>query len=153
MAKKLKLVFTIPFLLVGLITFANINDDIQRKQAQERRELELEKTLKEQSILKSKQQTTSPNITKDTINDSDRCILIKQINTSEQLLVDESVIDNLKSNYQDRCLSVKQINHFITALQNLYRDNGFITTKVGLSIPQTRLKEGILDVSIQVGFC
>jgi hypothetical protein len=39
-----------------LIAMADINDDIQRKQAQDRRQLELEKSLKERFKLKTKQQ-------------------------------------------------------------------------------------------------
>jgi hypothetical protein len=30
-----------------------------------------------------------------------------------------------------------------------YQDNGFITTKVGLRVPQTKLKEAILDIGIK----
>jgi hypothetical protein len=37
-------------LFTSLIAMADINDDIQRKQAQDRRQLELEKSLKEQYL-------------------------------------------------------------------------------------------------------
>jgi hemolysin activation/secretion protein len=38
---------------------------------------------------------------------------------------------------------------WLILLQNIYQDNGFITTKVGLRVPQTKLKEGILDIGIK----
>lgn len=152
MAKKLKTAIITAALLVSLTVIADINDDIQRKQAEERRELELEKALKEQFMLKRKQQTIIANTHKNTITDSDKCIYIKQINTTKQSLIDEFVIDNLKAKYEDRCLSIKQINDFVIALQEIYQNRGFVTTKTGLSVPQTRLKQGVLDVSIRVGF-
>jgi hemolysin activation/secretion protein len=40
----------------------------------------------------------------------------------------------------------------IKKLQNIYQDNGFVSTKVGLSVPQTKLQQGILDISIKTGF-
>ncbi|WP_277621615.1 POTRA domain-containing protein, partial [Bathymodiolus azoricus thioautotrophic gill symbiont] len=59
---------------------------------------------------------------------------------------------DLKQKYQGRCLGVKQINQLIKELQNIYQDNGFVTSKVGFSVPQTKLKQGILDISIKIGF-
>jgi FtsH-binding integral membrane protein len=41
MIKKLKIVFILLNLFTSLIVMADINDDIQRKQAQDRRQLEL----------------------------------------------------------------------------------------------------------------
>lgn len=152
MAKKLKTVIITAALLVSLTVIADINDDIQRKQAEERRELALEKALKEQFMLKRKQQTIIANTHKNTIAESGKCIYIKQINTTKQSLIDEFVIDNLKAKYEDRCLSIKQINEFVIALQEIYQHRGFVTTKTGPSVPQTRLKQGVLDVSIRVGF-
>jgi hypothetical protein len=48
MIKKLKIVFISLNLFTSLIAMADINDDIQRKQAQDRQQLELEKSLIEQ---------------------------------------------------------------------------------------------------------
>ncbi len=45
MVKKLKVAFVSLSLLTSLVV-ADVNDDIQRKQAQDRRQLELEKSLK-----------------------------------------------------------------------------------------------------------
>jgi ABC-type polar amino acid transport system ATPase subunit len=56
MIKKLKIVFISLNLFTSLIVMADINDDIQRKQAQDRQQLELEKSLIEQLKLKTKQQ-------------------------------------------------------------------------------------------------
>jgi hypothetical protein len=51
MIKKLKIVFILLNLFTSLIVMADINDDIQRKQAQDRRQLELEKSLKERTLV------------------------------------------------------------------------------------------------------
>ncbi|CAB5505076.1 hypothetical protein AZO1586R_1862, partial [Bathymodiolus azoricus thioautotrophic gill symbiont] len=56
MVKKLKAVF-ISLSLLSSFVVADINDDIQRKQAQDRRELELKESLKERFKLQTKQQT------------------------------------------------------------------------------------------------
>jgi hypothetical protein len=45
MIKKLKIVFISLNLFTSLIAMADINDDIQRKQAQDRQQLELEKSI------------------------------------------------------------------------------------------------------------
>ncbi len=151
MANSIKIVFISLSLFTSLIVVADINDDIQRKQAQDRRQLELEKSLKERFRLKNKQQSIPTQKVKTNIIDSNKCINIKQINTPKQSLVAHQLIDSLKQKYQDRCLGVKQISQLIKELQNIYQNNGFVTTKVGLSVPQTKLKEGILDISIETG--
>jgi hemolysin activation/secretion protein len=152
MAKNIKIAFILSSLLISFVAMADINDDVQRKQAQDRRQLELENTLKERSILKNKQQTVPmSNVENNAIELDKKCIHIKQINTTKQNLIDRQLIDKIKQKYQNRCLSIKQINNFAQALQNLYQQTGFVTTKVGLSIPQTQLKAGILDISIGIG--
>ena len=151
MVKKLKVAFVSLSLLTSLVV-ADVNDDIQRKQAQDRRQLELEKSLKERLKLKTKQQVMPVQRVKTHIADSGKCINIKQINTSKQNLIDAQLIHSLKQEYQDRCLGVKQINQLIKELQNIYQNNGFVTSKVRLSVPQTKLKQGILDISIEAGF-
>jgi hemolysin activation/secretion protein len=50
----------------------------------------------------------------------------------------------LQREHQGKCLGVEQINQLIKKLQNIYQDNGFVSTKVGLSVPQTKLQQGIL---------
>ncbi|SHN92962.1 hypothetical protein BHECKSOX_1946 [Bathymodiolus heckerae thiotrophic gill symbiont] len=152
MVKKLKVVFVSLSLLISLIAAADVNDDIQRKQAQDRQQLELEKSLKEQFKLKTKQQVMPRQKIGTNIVDSSKCVNIKQINTSKQNLIDAQLIRDLKQEYQGRCLGVKQINQLIKELQNIYQNNGFVTTKVGLGVPQTKLKQGILDISIETGF-
>ncbi|CAC9598882.1 hypothetical protein BPUTSESOX_1251 [uncultured Gammaproteobacteria bacterium] len=151
MVKKLKIVF-ISLSLLSSFVVADINDDIQRKQAQDRRELELKKSLREQLKLKTKQQTILEQKVKSNIAESNKCVNIKQINISKQSLIEAQLINNLKQEYQNRCLGVKQINQLIKGLQNIYQTHGFVTSKVGLSVPQTKLKQGILDISIKIGF-
>jgi hypothetical protein len=56
MIKKLKIVFISLNIFTSLIVMADINNDIQRKQAQDRQQLELKKSLKERFKLKTKQQ-------------------------------------------------------------------------------------------------
>ena len=80
MAKSIKNVFISLSLLTSLIVMADINDDIQRKQAQDRRQLELENTLKERFRLKNEQQSIPTQNVKTNIIDSNKCINIKQIN-------------------------------------------------------------------------
>ncbi|CAC9535070.1 hypothetical protein [uncultured Gammaproteobacteria bacterium] len=151
MVKKLKAIF-ISLSLLSSFVVADINDDIQRKQAQDRRELELKESLKERFKLQTKQQTIPKQQVKAGVSDSGKCVNIKQINTSKQSLIDTQLINDLKQKHQGRCLGVKQINQLIKELQNIYQDNGFVTSKVGLSVPQTKLKQGILDISIKIGF-
>lgn len=151
MVKKLKIVF-ISLSLLSSFVVADINDDIQRKQAQDRRELELKKSLREQLKLKTKQQTILEQKVKSNIAESNKCVNIKQINISKQSLIEAQLINNLKQEYQNRCLGVKQINQLIKGLQNIYQTHGFVTSKVGLSVPQIKLKQGILDISIKIGF-
>lgn len=152
MIKKLKIVFILLNLFTSLIVMADINDDIQRKQAQDRRQLELEKSLKERFKLKTKQQVMPRQEVKPYIAGLRKCINIKQINTSKQNLIDTQLVNDFKQEHQGKCLGVEQIHQLIKKLQNIYQDNGFVSTKVGLSVPQTKLQQGILDISIKTGF-
>ena len=152
MIKKIKIVFISLNLFTSLIAMADINDDIQRKQAQDRRQLELEKSLKERFKLKTKQQVMPRQEVKPYIADLRKCINIKQINTSKQNLIDTQLVNDFKQEHQGKCLGVEQIYQLIKELQNIYQDNGFVSTKVGLSVPQTKLQQGILDISIKTGF-
>jgi hemolysin activation/secretion protein len=99
MVKKLKAVFISLSLLSGFVV-ADINDDIQRKQAQDRRELELKESLKERFKLQTKQQTIPKQQVKAGVSDSGKCVNIKQINTSKQSLIDTQLINALKQKYQ-----------------------------------------------------
>jgi hemolysin activation/secretion protein len=96
MVKKLKAIFISLSLLSGFVV-ADINDDIQRKQAQDRRELELKESLKERFKLQTKQQTIPKQQVKAGVSDSGKCVNIKQINTSKQSLIDTQLINDLSN--------------------------------------------------------
>ena len=78
MVKKLKAIF-ISLSLLSSFVVADINDDIQRKQAQDRRELELKESLKERFKLQTKQQTIPKQQVKAGVSDSGKCVNIKQM--------------------------------------------------------------------------
>lgn len=108
MVKKLKVVFVSLSLLISLIAAADVNDDIQRKQAQDRQQLELEKSLKEQFKLKTKQQVMPRQKIGTNIVDSSKCVNIKQINTSKQNLIDAQLIRDLSKNIKAGVLALSK---------------------------------------------
>jgi hypothetical protein len=75
-------------ILIDILQLFNqlINLLYTRKQAQDRQQLELKKSLKERFKLKTKQQVMPRQEVKPYIADLRKCINIKQINTSKQNL-------------------------------------------------------------------
>jgi hypothetical protein len=99
-----EIVFISLNLFTSLIAMADINDDIQRKQAQDRQQLELEKSLIEQLKLKTKQQVMPRQEVKPYIADLRKCINIKQINTSKQNLIDTQLVNDFKQSNTKRLI-------------------------------------------------
>ena len=56
-------------------------------------------------------------------------------------------VNKIKKNYENKELSIEEINKFVADVSNLYLREGYISTRVMLSVPQN-LKSGKLKVEI-----
>lgn len=151
--KFITFIFIVLFFNIAFIFAAeNISDKIIREQTQEKIKLERERQLQEKQQIKQKTIVDVKPKPSKQITKSKNCIKIKKINTSQFDLVKGSLIEHIKRNYENKCLYNTDMAKFIDKLVRLHQTQGFVTTKIGLKLPQQKLKQGILEVGLQKGF-
>ena len=146
-------IFAVLALTIGLIGAAEetISDEIMRRQSQQQQESDRVRQLEEQQLLKQKNTSVEPTDLPPIIAEDGKCIDIQIIDTSNFDLVSRSAIDSITQAYQNRCLSTADMSALVNELSKLYHNQGLITTRVGLVLPQTKLKQGVLMLSLQKG--
>ena len=79
------------------------------------------------------------------------CINIKKIEFEGNAEVCTKCIDATVAKYINQCLSLPQIDAMMLDITNLYINEGFVTSRAYMSMPQTKLKEGVLEIKIIEG--
>ena len=124
---------------------------IQRQQIEQQRQIQREQSLETQQRLDRPLSLGNDTWTDTAVDDQTACVLIKQIEPAEFTHLTHRQRQTLIEPYQNRCLTMKAIQQLIEAVMRYYQTQGWITTQVGLAMPQNKLKQNILVLSIHEG--
>jgi hemolysin activation/secretion protein len=80
-----------------------------------------------------------------------RCVEIKQIAFGGNTILSDRRVRGITAKYENRCLTVDEINAMLNDITNVYIEKGYATSRAFMQMPQTRLKDGILDIYIIEG--
>jgi hemolysin activation/secretion protein len=82
---------------------------------------------------------------------SGACVEIRALEYSGNTVVSDRALNNLTARYAGRCLSIGEINALLQEITNAYIDAGYVTSRAFLTMPQPRLREGVLELKIIEG--
>jgi hemolysin activation/secretion protein len=80
-----------------------------------------------------------------------KCVEIKQIAFGGNTILSNRAVRRITAQYENRCLRVDEINAMLNDITNAYIEKGYATSRAFMQMPQTRLKDGILDIHIIEG--
>ena len=148
MTKLLTYIFIFLFTFTSLVK-AQVSSQIQRQQQQlidagfQRQELE-------RALRKTPTPTSSYMQSLPEKSTSTRCVDIREIDVDSNTKISTTRIKKIAQPYLNKCLTVDDINKILNTVTNAYIDAGYITSGAYLINPQTKLKDGILQVKIYV---
>ena len=102
------------------------NHEIRIKQGQDRLRDQVEPLLERQHIFLQKDYAVKTDASK---RDDEHCFAIKTINVTGVTVFNAGDINQITRPYLNQCLGLGKINGSITALSNLYLDNGYVTSR------------------------
>lgn len=79
------------------------------------------------------------------------CVNIRKILFTGNSKVSDWSIKRITKQYKDTCMSLPQINQMLNKITDLYIEKGYITSRAYMTMPQKRLKRGILEIKIVEG--
>ena len=79
------------------------------------------------------------------------CVEIQRIDITGLMPLSSKRLQTLKAPYLNTCLPLARLPLLVEALSEAYFAAGFVTSRVGLPMPQTRLSEGILAIGVEEG--
>lgn len=82
---------------------------------------------------------------------SKTCAQINKILYDGNHKIPNKKIDTVTAKYIGKCLSVEEINLLLQEITNLYLDQGYVTSRAFMLMPQKRIKEGTLELKIIEG--
>lgn len=123
-----------------------IQQEQQRLIEQEFRQQQLQNALKrpQKKEAPTKEIETEPDLVKS-------CVNIKKIEFSGNDKIDSKVINKAIESYRGTCVSLPEINNMLNQITNLYIEKGYISSRAFMTMPQKRIKEGILEIKIVEG--
>ncbi len=121
-------------------------DQIQRQDDQRRRALERERRLQQMEPPKPEEDDPPE---EEQQGDPDRCVNVKRIDLKGATLLAEVDVNRTKSGFEGRCLNVAEIDALLAAINGLYRDAGFVTSRAYLE--QQDLSDGVLQITVLEG--
>ena len=139
-------------LLISTNVLAQINpiDRIQNNQQrlidEEFRRRELDNALRQPTVEKA--------ITKTSENEdmpAGGCINIKKMEITGNDTICTNCIDEASADYIGKCLTLVDIDKMLQDITNYYIKKGYITSRAYMSMPQNRIKDGILEIKIIEG--
>jgi hemolysin activation/secretion protein len=145
----LLLLLCLLFPLIAPATPLDQHEHIQREQQRlleiERRKQELEQIMKRPAGEDLKQEQTT------LVPEGGACININELALEGNTVFSAAEIDVVFAPYRGQCLTLAQIGALLQDITNLYIEKGYITSRAFMVMPQNRLQEGILEVSIVEG--
>lgn len=149
MTKLLTYIFILFFAFTSLVK-AQVSSQIQRHQQNlidaGFQKQELDRAIKQTPVSAPKFTQTKPQSTK-----SSKCVDIKTVEFDGNTKISTVRIKKIAKPYLNKCLKVEEINKLLNTITNAYIDKGFITSGAYLKTPQTKTKEGILQIKIIEG--
>ena len=82
---------------------------------------------------------------------SGNCVQINQVIFDGNTKISDRAIRRIIGRYQNRCLFIEEINTLLNDITNLYLERGYATSRAYMEMPQTRLRDGILEIRIVEG--
>ena len=145
----MKKVFLVIFVFCARAVFSQTPEQIQRSQQQlidaGFRKQELERAISKPSTQQPQQhEETAPQT-------SSHCVQINSIEFDGNTKLSNGKIKKLAKPFLNKCLAVDEINKLLNTITNAYIDKGYITSGAYLKTPQTKTKEGILQIKIIEG--
>jgi hemolysin activation/secretion protein len=121
---------------------------IQQNQLQDSlREQELEQATKPPSSAK----ITLPTPSAPKPSASQACLDIAEIKYEGNSVISNRTLKKITQAYTHKCLSISQINTLLKDITNVYMDAGYVTSRAFMVMPQTELKQKILQIKIVEG--
>ena len=149
MTKLLTYIFIFLFTFTSSVK-AQVSSQIQRQQQQlidaGFQKQELDRALRKTPTLTSSYMQSLPEQ-----SPSARCVDIREIEVDGNTKISTTRIKKIAQPYLNKCLTVDDINKILNTITNAYIDAGYITSGAYLINPQTKLKDGILQVKIVEG--
>lgn len=128
-----------------------VEQEQQRIQQEQQRILEQERLRREveQAIKRPPAEEKAPEAPAKP--DEGPCIEINSLDLGGNTVLLTQELDDAFARYRGQCLSIARINALLQDITNLYLNSGYITSRAFMSMPQNRLKEGVLEVRIVEG--
>lgn len=126
---------------------ARIQNEQQRLIEEEFRRQELERALKRPTV---EAPETTP-VEKEPEISPTACVNIKTIEYDGNEALKNKEINKILKKYTNKCLNLPQIDAMLMDITNLYISKGYVTSRAFMTMPQKRLKQGILDIKIIEG--
>lgn len=79
------------------------------------------------------------------------CVNIRKIMFTGNSEISDWSIKQITKQYKGTCMSLPQINQMLNKITDLYIEKGYITSRAYMTMPQKRLKRGILEIKIVEG--
>lgn len=79
------------------------------------------------------------------------CVNVKEIEFSGNTKFSKCEINKAIAQYKNTCMGLPQINEMLNTITNLYIEKGYISSRAFMTMPQKRIKEGILEIKIVEG--
>lgn len=79
------------------------------------------------------------------------CVNIRKIMFTGNSEISDWSIKRITKQYKGTCMSLPQINQMLNKITDLYIEKGYITSRAYMTMPQKRLKRGILEIKIVEG--
>lgn len=79
------------------------------------------------------------------------CVNIRKIMFTGNSEISDWSIKRITKQYKGTCMSLLQINQMLNKITDLYIEKGYITSRAYMTMPQKRLKRGILEIKIVEG--
>jgi hemolysin activation/secretion protein len=140
------------YLLLTFPALAATPEQIQRQQQQD---MESQMRAQElQSIAAQSPYVTgeiTPGTTAPVTAPSGQCVEIKQIAFGGNTILSNRAVRRITAQYENRCLRVDEINTMLNDITNVYIEKGYATSRAFMQMPQTRLRDEILDIHIIEG--
>ncbi len=149
MTKLLTYIFILFFAFTSLVK-AQIPSQIQRHQ-QNLIDAGFQRQELDRAINQTPASTTNYIQPVSQKSSSTRCVNIRKIEFDGNTKISTTRIKKIAKPYLNKCLTVDDINKILNTVTNAYIDAGYITSGAYLITPQTKLKDGILQVKIVEG--
>lgn len=115
-----------------------------RRDEERRKELERQRKLREMTPPEPEEEKSSPKT-----GDTKRCVSVREIQLIGFRTISPEPYRKIVSAFTEKCLNTKQMQDVLTALNDAFRDAGYVTTRAYLA-PQDMV-DGVLTITIIEG--